>query len=78
MGNTMENEFKELYTMKAHKYLGVEKSHNIQHKKEKDRLKKEYIRRLRLILTTELSAKKLNVSNLITDNTSTTIQLWNY
>jgi hypothetical protein len=39
--------------MKAYKYLGVEESHNIQHKKEKD----EYIRRLRLILSTELSAK---------------------
>jgi hypothetical protein len=37
--------------------LGVEESHNIEHKKEKDRLKKEYIRRLRLILSTELSAK---------------------
>jgi hypothetical protein len=43
--------------MKAYKYLGVEESHNIEHKKEKDRLKKEYIRRLRLILSTELSAK---------------------
>jgi hypothetical protein len=43
--------------IKAYKYLGVEESHNIEHKKEKDRLKKEYIRRLRLILSTELSAK---------------------
>jgi hypothetical protein len=57
MGNTMETEIKELDTMKAYKYLGVEESHNIGHKKEKDRLKKEYIRRLRLILSTELSAK---------------------
>jgi hypothetical protein len=47
--------------------LGVEESDNIEHKKEKDRLKKEYIRRLRLILSTELSG-----------NTSTKIQLWNY
>jgi hypothetical protein len=31
--------------MKAYKYLGVEESHNIEHKKVKDRLKKEYIRR---------------------------------
>jgi hypothetical protein len=29
--------------MKAFKFLGVEESHNIGHKKEKDRLKKEYI-----------------------------------
>jgi hypothetical protein len=57
MGNTMETEIKELDTMKAYKYLGVGESHNIEHKKEKDRLKKEYIRRLRLILSTELSAK---------------------
>jgi hypothetical protein len=32
-------------------------NNNIEHKKEKDRLKKECIRRLRLILSTELSAK---------------------
>jgi uncharacterized protein YgfB (UPF0149 family) len=57
MGNTMENEIKELDTMKEYKYLGVEESHNKEHKKEKDRLKKEYIRRLKLILSTELSAK---------------------
>jgi hypothetical protein len=57
MGNTMENEIKQLDTMKAYKYLGVEESHNIEHKMEMDRLKKEYKRRLRLILSTELSAK---------------------
>jgi hypothetical protein len=57
MGYTMETEIKELNTMKAFKYFGVEESRNIEHKKEKDRLKKEYIRRLRLILSTELSAK---------------------
>jgi hypothetical protein len=37
--------------------LCVEERHNIEHKNEKGRLKKEYIRRLRLILGTELSAK---------------------
>jgi hypothetical protein len=57
MGNTMKNEIKELDTMKAYRYLGVEESHNIEHKKERDRLKKEYIRRLKLILSTELSEK---------------------
>jgi hypothetical protein len=44
-------------TMKAYKYLGVEENHNIEHKNEKEKLKKEYVRRLRLILNTELSAK---------------------
>jgi hypothetical protein len=53
----MENEIKELEPMKAYKYLGVEENHNIEHKNEREKLKKEYVRRLRLILNTELSAK---------------------
>jgi hypothetical protein len=44
--------------MKAYKYLGVAENHNIEHRNEKEKLKKEYVRRLRLILSTELSAKK--------------------
>jgi hypothetical protein len=43
--------------MKAYKYLDVEENHNIEHKNEKEKLKKEYVRRLRLIFNTELSAK---------------------
>jgi predicted enzyme involved in methoxymalonyl-ACP biosynthesis len=31
--------------------------HNIEHKREKESLKKEYLRRLRLIMNTKLSAK---------------------
>jgi hypothetical protein len=38
-------------------YLGTEESHNTQHKNKKEILKKEYLRRLRLVLDTELSAK---------------------
>ena len=38
-------------------YLGIEESFNIQHKNEKEKLKKEYLRRVRLVLGTELSAK---------------------
>jgi hypothetical protein len=55
IGNTMENEIKELELMKAYKYLSVEENHNVEHKNEKEKL--EYVRRLRLILNTELSAK---------------------
>jgi uncharacterized protein YkvS len=40
MGNTLETKIKQLDIMKAYKYLGVEESHIIEHKKEKDRLKK--------------------------------------
>jgi hypothetical protein len=57
IGNTKKNEVKESEPMKACKYLGVEENHNIQHKNEKEKLKKEYVTRLRLVLNTELSAK---------------------
>jgi hypothetical protein len=39
IGNTMENEIKELEPIKAYKYLGVEENHNIEHKNEKEKLK---------------------------------------
>jgi len=55
--NTFENDIKELDPRKAYKYLGIEKNFDIQHKNEKEKLKKEYLRRLRLVLGTELSAK---------------------
>jgi len=59
IGSTFENDIKELDPRKAHKYLGIEESFDIQHKNEKEKLKKEYLRRLRLVLGTELSANRL-------------------
>jgi hypothetical protein len=50
----------------VHKYLRIEKSHDIGHKNEKEKLNKEYLRRLRLVLNTELKAK----------NKIQTIQAW--
>jgi hypothetical protein len=44
---------------KAYKYLGTEESHDMQHKNEKEKLKKEPLRRLRQMLDTELSANKI-------------------
>ena len=55
--STCEKGIKELATRKAYKYLGIEEIHDIEHKNEKEKLKKEYLRRLRLVLDTELSAK---------------------
>jgi len=57
LGSTFENDIKELDLRKAYKYLGIEERFDIQHKNEKEKLKKEYLRRLRLVLGTELSAK---------------------
>jgi hypothetical protein len=55
--NTFENDIKELDPRKAYNYLGIEENFDIQHKNEKEKLKKEYLRRLRLVLGTELSAE---------------------
>jgi len=57
IGSTFENDIEKLDTRKAYKYLGIQESFDIQHKNEKEKLKKEYLRRLRLVLSTELSAK---------------------
>jgi len=57
VGSTFENDIKELDPRKAYKYLGIKESFDIQHKNEKEQLKKEYLRRLRLVLSEELSAK---------------------
>jgi hypothetical protein len=57
MGSTFENDIKEPDPRKAYKYLGIEESFDIQHKNEKEKLKKDYLRRLRVVLGTELSAK---------------------
>ena len=57
IGSTFENYIKELDPKKAYNYLGIEESFDIQHKNEKENLKKEYLKRLRLVLDTELSAK---------------------
>ena len=58
IGSTFENDIKELDPSKAYTYLGIEEDYDIQHKNEKEKLKKEYFRRLRLVWGTELSAKK--------------------
>ena len=57
VGSTFDNDIKGLDSRKAYKYLGIEENFDIQHKNEKEKLKKEYLRRLRLIFGTELSAK---------------------
>jgi len=69
--STFDNDIKELDSRKTYKYLGIEESFDIQHKNEKEKLKKEYFRRLRLVLGTELSAKYKNPSNWIIGSTST-------
>jgi len=57
VGSIFENDINELDPRKAYKYLGIEESFDIRHKNEKEKLKKGYLRRLRLVMSTELSAK---------------------
>jgi hypothetical protein len=55
--NTFEKCIKEMDLREACKYLGIEESYDTEHKNEKEKLKKEYLR-FRLVLGTELSAIK--------------------
>jgi hypothetical protein len=66
VGSTFENDIKELVPRKAYKYLGIEESFDKRRKNEKEKLKKECLRRLRLVLGTELSAKnKIQATGLL-------------
>jgi hypothetical protein len=56
-------EIQELEQGKTYKYLGIEESKGMQHPQIKDRLKQECNRRLRMILKSELNARKKNHSN---------------
>ena len=48
---------KDLEQEKVYKYLGIDESSGIQHATMKQKLKKELVRRTRLILKTELNSK---------------------
>ena len=50
-------EIEELDQEKVFKYLGVDKSDGVQHSKTKEKIRKEYNRKVRLILRTELNGR---------------------
>ena len=57
IGSTFKKVIEELDPRKTCKYLAIEKNHDIERENEKVKLKKENLRRLKLLLGTELSAK---------------------
>ena len=55
---------RELDNHEEYKYLGISEGAGISHNKMKDKLKKEYIRRIRLVLKSQLNSKnKINAIN---------------
>ena len=57
---------KELENEETYKYLGVEESDGIPHAKMKEKIRKEYYRRIRLVLNSELnSANKMTAINTL-------------
>ena len=48
LGSTFKKDMKELDPRKAYKYTGIEQNHDIENN-EKEKLKKEYLRRMRLV-----------------------------
>lgn len=68
-GNIIIDEYtaiEELNQEGIYKYLGVDESDGMQHSKMKEKIRKEYLRRVRLILRTELNGKnKIEAFNSI-------------
>ena len=56
--NDINREIQDLEQGKTYKYFGIEESEGIQYQKMKEILKREYNRRLRMILKSELNARK--------------------
>ena len=59
-GNIVIDEYTAIEELKQegiYKYLGADESNGIQHRKMKEKIRKEYLRRVRLILRTELNGK---------------------
>ena len=52
-----DTEVQELDQEEVYKYLGVDENDGIQHSKMKEKIRKEYNRRVRLILRTELNGR---------------------
>ena len=52
-----DTEIQELDQEGVYRYLGVDESDGIQHSKMKEKIRKEYNRRVRLILRTELNGR---------------------
>ena len=52
-----DTEVQELDQEGVYKYLGVDENDGIQHSKMKEKIRKEYNRRVRLILRTELNGR---------------------
>jgi hypothetical protein len=66
-------EIQELEQGKTYKYTEIKESDGIQHQLMEEGLKKEYTRRLRMILKSELNAK-----NIITTNAALPVPLFRY
>jgi hypothetical protein len=71
----VSREIQALQQGKTHRYLEIEVSDGIQHQQMKERLKKEYTRRLRMILKSELNAKN-NYTKWSISHPSIKIRFW--
>ena len=61
-----KTEIKDLEQEETYKYLGVDESNGIQHPKMREKIRKEYYRRVRLVLKSELnSANKMTAINTL-------------
>jgi hypothetical protein len=62
-----EKNVEELDARNAYKYFGTEESYGLRHKNEKEKMKKEYLMRMRIVLGTEISTEdKIETIGLLT------------
>jgi len=73
-----KRKYQELEKRKINKYLGTEKSEGISYQQMIEGLKKEYIRRLRIILISELNTKNKITAIVALSVPFITIHFWFY
>jgi hypothetical protein len=72
-----KRKYQELEKKKINKYLGTEKNEGISYQQLKEGLKKEHIRRLRIILISELNTKN-KITAIVLSVSFITIHFWFY
>ena len=69
---------KDLDQAETYKYLGMEEGEGVQHHKMKVKIRKEYKRRIKLVLKSELDCKEQDSSHQYPRSPSNPLQLWSH
>ena len=62
----------------TYNYLGMEEGEGVQHQRMKVKIRKEYKRRIKLVLKSELNVRKQDSSHQYSSSPSNPLQLWSH